>query len=115
MSPAIGASVIHTHLEVYSNGMGVALLRGFPIDRMAHSAKLLQGHRMTGMGGPFERNLIRKPLMMKPRRIDRFAQVQVEFQDIEHYPQHGIDNGPAAGAAGNHEYLAVFGNNRRRL
>ena len=55
-----------------------------------------------------------QPLMVEARRVDRLLRVHAEVDDVDDRLEHGVDDRPAARAAGDHEQLAVLGEDRRR-
>ena len=55
-----------------------------------------------------------QPLVVHPAGVHGFLRVHAEVDDVEDGHQHGVDDGAAAGRAGDHEELAVLGQDRRR-
>ena len=46
--------------------------------------------------------------MVEPRRVDRLLRVHAEVHDVDDRFERGVDDRAAAGAAGDHEQLAVL-------
>ena len=93
------------------DGVSIALARAG--DRVAHGPELVHGGGV--LADSLEAHPVREPLVVQPRRIDGRADVHVELQHVEDDLQRGVDDGPAAGTAGDQHHLAVLGHDGRRL
>src|ERR1700676_274334 len=112
------ASVAY-RLPIVASVAGAQALAGFGVnhDALAVSPKMLnvqlvspgtQNIHCIGREAVFDDNLIGKPLMMKPGRVDGFLDVERENDDADEDCGGGGDDGGAAGRAESQEELAVF-------
>src|SRR5579871_2766455 len=111
VNPPVRRAHVAAGLRINPDGMGVALSAA--TDRMAHAPQ--RRHRLRIPVRPLEADLVGEPLVIQPRRVHGRADVHVEIDDVDDDVQHGVDDGAAAGAAGDEHHLAVAGYDGRRL
>ena len=95
--------------------MRVALTVWIVVERVSPAAEIFDGIRKLRILHAFEANKIGQPLVVQPGGGDGCGQIHLEFQNVQHDRQRGVDNRAASGAAGDEHDAAVSGDDRRAL
>ena len=81
------------------------------LDVVAHLGENFARISRKGIG--LHIDLVRQPLMVDARRVDGFLDIHAVIDDIDDRFERDRDDARAAGAADDHERLAILGNDRR--
>src|ERR1700720_1522785 len=112
------ASVAY-RLPIVASVTGAEALAGFGVnhDALAVAPEMLdfqlvsfgpQNIHCIGSEAVLDENSIGQPLIMKPRCVDRFLNIELEIDDSNEDIGDGGDDGGAAGGAENQKELAVL-------
>src|SRR5437868_6705532 len=123
MSIPPSASVPY-RLPIVASVAGAQALTGLRVnhDALAVSPKM-PDRQLVSPGTPnipsigreavFDENLIGEPLMMKPRRVDSFLDIEGEIDNADQNVGNNCDDPGAAGRAENQKKFAVFQHDSR--
>ena len=90
---------------------GIALAAA-SLHRMTHFSQLRDSRGDHGL--VLDADRVGEPLLVHPRRIDSGLDIHIEVQHINNNTQHGINDCPPAGTAGDEQHPAVPGDDHRR-